>query len=113
MFILGRTGNTYARLSFGVGPGGQMPVPVGVDWLGWPCLLEEQGSTLAGLAQAWAQEYAANVTIPPAGLWPAPLAEAVEPTDGENDRAGRLWSPDGHVTDPWLEEELDAWQFPW
>ena len=41
MFILGRTGNTYARLSFSTGPGGQILVPVGVDWLHLPRWLEE------------------------------------------------------------------------
>ena len=113
MFILGRTGNTYARLSFGAGPGGQLPVAVGVDWLGWPRWLEEHGGALAGLAQAWAQEYAANVTMPPTGLWPAPLAETVETGEGPTDHPGRLWTPDGPVTEHWPEEELDAWQFPW
>ena len=32
MFILSRTGKTYARLRFRAGPGGQLLVPVGVRW---------------------------------------------------------------------------------
>ena len=32
MFILARTGQTYARLRFGVGPGGDMEIPVEVDY---------------------------------------------------------------------------------
>ena len=32
MFILARGGQTYARLRFGVGPGGQMLIPVEVDY---------------------------------------------------------------------------------
>jgi hypothetical protein len=36
MGILGRTGRTYARLRFHVGPGGEMEVPVRVVWSLWP-----------------------------------------------------------------------------
>lgn len=32
MFILARTGHTYARLRFGVGPGGEVAIPVEVDY---------------------------------------------------------------------------------
>jgi len=33
MFVLGRTGKTYARLRFNVGPGGQLAIPVEVDYV--------------------------------------------------------------------------------
>jgi len=51
MFVLGRTGETYARLRFNVGPGGQVLIPVQVDY-----------SSSAEQALAWSGEYAANVT---------------------------------------------------
>src|SRR4051794_26360119 len=35
MAILGRTGNTYARLRFNAGPGGSLTLPVHVDWTDW------------------------------------------------------------------------------
>ena len=43
MFIIGRTGRTYARLTFNAGPGGSILLPVSVDWAAWPdVMLEEQ-----------------------------------------------------------------------
>lgn len=36
MFIIGRTGLTYARLSFAAGPGADVLLPVSVDWSAWP-----------------------------------------------------------------------------
>jgi len=53
MFILAVGGETYARLQYGVGPGGSLEVAVGIDWdrrfpaADWP---------------AWEAEYAACVT---------------------------------------------------
>src|SRR5262249_46594867 len=35
MFILSRTGETYARLRFNAGPGGALCIPVAVDWESW------------------------------------------------------------------------------
>lgn len=54
MFILARGGRTYARLRFGVGPGGQMELPVDVDF--------EQPFPAADPA-AWQQEYQQSVVV--------------------------------------------------
>ena len=54
MFILGRTGQTYARLRFGAGPGGQIRIPVDVDFAA-----EFGGSDHA----AWRDEYERNIHI--------------------------------------------------
>jgi hypothetical protein len=52
MFVLGRTGKTYARLRFNVGPGGHGEIPVEVDW----------SRPFVGTDHAaWLAEYEANV----------------------------------------------------
>jgi hypothetical protein len=52
MFILAQGGETYARLRFGVGPGGSLVIPVEVDFT----------RGFAGSDhEAWAEEYCANV----------------------------------------------------
>jgi hypothetical protein len=61
MFILARDGSTYARLRFGVGPGGEMVVPVEIDW---------QQPFAGSDHEAWEAEYQANIEIeqPPASI---------------------------------------------
>ena len=56
MFILASGGQTYSRLSFHVGPGGSLELPVEVDF-----------SQAFGAAdhEAWAKEYEANVWAEP------------------------------------------------
>src|SRR5205085_12439504 len=61
MFILGRTGQTYARLSFSAGPGGQFLLPVKVDWAAWPNVTSKDGQAPW---QQWQEEYEANVQCP-------------------------------------------------
>jgi proteasome lid subunit RPN8/RPN11 len=63
MFILGRTGATYARLIFTAGPGGTLLLPVVVDWSAWPDWLARQAGGLDRQVQAWQEEYHANVQI--------------------------------------------------
>ena len=53
MFILARGGQTYARLRFNIGPGGEMMIPVRVDYS-----RPFAASELAG----WRQEYAENLS---------------------------------------------------
>ncbi len=52
MFILAKSGKTYARLRFNTGPGGHMQIPVEVDY---------QQPFAASDHEAWKQEYTANV----------------------------------------------------
>lgn len=63
MFILGRTGQTYARLVFSAGPGGTLLLPVAVDWSAWPRWLAEHPGELDRQMQRWQEEYQANVQI--------------------------------------------------
>jgi hypothetical protein len=53
MFIVGQDSSTYARLSFNVGPGGQVLIPTAVDYS------EEFGPTDY---ETWEAEYTAKVT---------------------------------------------------
>jgi proteasome lid subunit RPN8/RPN11 len=61
MFILGRTSRTYARLTFGAGPGGSMLIPVLVDWSRWPIDLAQLQQPLAAQVKSWRDEYETNV----------------------------------------------------
>lgn len=65
MFILARNGQTYARLSFAAGPGGQFVMPTAVDWSAWPDSLHLQPGVLEALQAQWEEEYAANVIALP------------------------------------------------
>lgn len=73
MFILARFGRSYARLRFHVGPGGDVKVPVGVDYV---------RSFSASDHAAWDAEYAACVQV--AELPPSPR-EPVAPIDPWDD----------------------------
>ena len=61
MFILSRSRQTYCRLAFSAGPGGQVPLEVGVDWKGWPQAAMQQAIEFSQRVQGWASEYAQNV----------------------------------------------------
>ena len=61
MFILGRTGKTYARLAFTAGPGAQLELAAAVDWSKWPACLVDQRSPQGAEAEHWQQEYVANI----------------------------------------------------
>lgn len=54
MFILARTGQTYARLRFNAGPGGSLRIPVEVDY-GRPFRAADHA--------AWEAEYRTNVRV--------------------------------------------------
>lgn len=56
MAIMSRTANTYARIQFGVGPGGSWEIPVVVDWQAWPSV-----SSLDSHLVQWRQEYEQHV----------------------------------------------------
>jgi hypothetical protein len=66
MFILARGGQSYARLRFNVGPGGEVVVPVEVDY---------SRAFAASDSANWLEEYLANVELPP------PPPPKTEPTD--------------------------------
>ena len=72
MFILGRTGRTYARLTFRAGPGGDLLLPTRVDWSTWPCWLDGTPGTLDEHFARWRDEYVAHVQALPTSLRPLP-----------------------------------------
>jgi hypothetical protein len=61
MFIIGRTGQTYARLAFSAGPAASVLLPVSVDWASWPTVMLERIEELRGFLADWIAEYAANI----------------------------------------------------
>ena len=71
MFILGRTGRTYARLAFPAGPGGRVQLQAAVDWASWPRYLVAESTSMSPLIEAWQHEYASHVQVAPA---PTPIA---------------------------------------
>ena len=94
MFILARGGQSYARLRFNVGPGGEMEIPVTVDY-SRPFPASEH--------EAWWEEYLANVR-----------PEVLDPGQVENmphlSPAG-LFEPFG-ADDDWLQGWPDLFEEP-
>lgn len=96
MFILARGGATYARLRFRVGPGGQMRIPVDVDF--------SREFTASDLA-AWNREYQENVRMPLPELpfdKTDPLADARFDSRLWDEMDERDWSA---LDDPYLLRE--------
>jgi len=88
MFILAKGGESYARLRFNVGPGGEMEIPVEVAY----------DQAFSGTSHGnWQQEYDDNVTIIPTGV----AAITNEPAES---LFGNEWEPE--EIDPW-DEWLD------
>jgi proteasome lid subunit RPN8/RPN11 len=61
MVILDRAGHIYARLSFHVGPGGDLLLPVSVAWPDWPSVVNDPAFSMPILFSAWQNELAANI----------------------------------------------------
>jgi hypothetical protein len=93
MFIVSRTGQTYARLAFSPGPGGQLLLPVAVHWAAWPDALTQTGSLDACIEQ-WRQEFAANIQPLPRSVHPPALVP-----DSPLHREEDWWD-----REPWCEE---------
>jgi proteasome lid subunit RPN8/RPN11 len=85
MFILSRTSATYARLSFHVGPGATVNLPVAVDWTAWPEFLEGKSYSLDKLTVDWEAEFRANIhptpftpSAPSTSSGPSPTSPSAE-----------------------------------
>jgi proteasome lid subunit RPN8/RPN11 len=63
MCILARGGASYARLRFSAGPGGELLIPVRVDWSAWPQVLMQHGPALPEVIAGWEREYHENVQV--------------------------------------------------
>ena len=94
MFIISRTGATYARLSLHVGPGMSSDLPVSVDWAAWPDILAEPSFWMDQLTADWHAEFHANINSLPEAM---PLVAAAS---------------DGSVTNgsPW-ESFAETWDW--
>ena len=101
MFILDRAGHAYARLSFHVGPGGELLLPVSVAWPDWPGVVNDPAFSMPNQFSAWQQELAANVQPVLENLKlfaPAPRGPVVD--------LGSPWEPFGESWD-WTDLELE------
>lgn len=94
MFILGRTGRTYARLALSAGPAASLLLPVQVDWSSWPLAATGAGS-MELKVQEWKDEYAANIQPRPDPF----MAMTQVPTD-------RRFFDEAWDHHPWLREMM-------
>jgi proteasome lid subunit RPN8/RPN11 len=98
MFIVSRTGNAYARLSFHVGPGATTQLPVTVDWSAWPASIAAPESSLVNLHATWQAEFDANI-------YPLPeFLAAFSPSLIDAMEIGSPWEP---FADTWEWTDLD------
>jgi hypothetical protein len=94
MFIVARGGRTSARLRFHVGPGGEVEIPVRVDYT------RPFGGSQHEL---WQEEYLANVQ-PAAPVLPS-RPSVLEHTAGEL-RRDSFWDDEGWLPD-WPQDLVD------
>lgn len=97
MFILARTGRTYARLRFNAGPGGSVQLPVDIDW-NHPFTGSDH--------EAWQAEYDANVHTPPR---PALLGASAGGVLDDWDELGMTGLGIDVQHHPASDYELNAW----
>jgi len=99
MAILGRTGNTFARLTFNSGPGGSLNLPVQVDWSDWPATAH----LLAEQVTLWGQQYVERVESTSWG-WPDELTRQGDPSV-----AFLLGDPDDPFWNPSFSGDVHAY----
>jgi len=63
LFILSRTGRTYARLQFLAGPKTRTILPARVDWAAWSQLLADPCAAAVNPQQDWMKQYLKNVRV--------------------------------------------------
>jgi proteasome lid subunit RPN8/RPN11 len=111
MFILARSGHTYARLAFAAGPKAQMEIPVTVDWSAWPACLGKDKPSLDMLFAQWRQEYEAHVQpLPPPPRRPAAMAFPSDVVDVAWGCEERLFLPCDPL-DPLIDPETLLYEF--
>jgi hypothetical protein len=86
MIIVARGAATYCRLRFNIGPGGEVLLPLDVDWERFPGDLLDHEGKLDDLLSDWMDEYGANVHQRPLYL---DLPEVAGPHSKENSAATR------------------------
>ena len=88
MFILSRTGETFARLELHVGPGASVQVPIAVDWAAWSAVVNDPTFSLAIRFAEWQKEFAGNIQAMPEPLSVFPLLPFEPSTE-----IGSPWEP--------------------
>jgi hypothetical protein len=97
MFILAQQGQTYARLRFNVGPGGEIEIPVEVDYS-----RPFSGSDL----DAWEQEYLANVC-------PEAVCQTCVAGARQMDGDGVFGAEPSELNDPFFVGDEPGWFGHW
>jgi hypothetical protein len=105
MFIVNRSAQTYARLSFSAGPGGQVLLPTAVHWTDLPKLLAR--TSLDDHLEQWRKEYATNVVEQVQAM----LAGPQEPGQEWWDRDPWSGELDGTVYEPTYSGADDEFPF--
>lgn len=110
MFIIARSGETYARMQFAAGPGAAMMLPVVVDWPMWQQDVVDRAAQLEDLLEGWMDEYGQNI---------CPISEPFDTLDNPV----RVPISGGHVpansripvraTVPADREMIPAWDGEW
>lgn len=116
LFILSRTGQTHARLSFSAGPGGQLLLPVQVDWQAWPMRIVSQPEALASCLEQWRREYSDHIQVRPESFLPIRRMPAREQRRDANGRDLERWWQEweeqlGPLTEEMANDEF-IYQFP-
>jgi hypothetical protein len=114
MFIIGRTGQTYARLAFPAGatrPGVAVLLPVSVDWERWPECVAQRDTPMSALCDAWMGEYLTNIHAEPI----RPAANPAMESSATRSRGDAYHGFDRFADEhDWLaqaqaEDEIEAW----
>jgi hypothetical protein len=115
MFILGRTGQTYARLAFSAGPGGQVLIPTVVDWTRWPACVEDLAVPSNTYFGQWRQEYDAHVHRQVSAVDPSPIKRCVGPVPEHGVRDGALTQAelDAELLELLEEDDFDGPYATW
>jgi hypothetical protein len=107
MFILARSGQTYARLKFAAGPGAAILLPVEMDWAAWPQAVIDHGARAEAVLEAWMDEYGQNVR-------PEDEPTLFGATPGQSGyEVSRSSGPVSRLTVPADRELLPAWDGEW
>ena len=103
MFILGRTANTFARLSFQVGPGAAVQIPTAVDWSAWAELVADPTFSITKCFDQWQREFTTNI-VP----IDQPLVLPMLPLDASNQETRPL-QPTAEAWE-WNDLDQELWE---
>lgn len=108
MIIVARGGATYCRLRFNIGPGGEVLLPLEIDWERFPSDLLDHEGKLDELITGWMDEYGTNVHQRPLPLDLPDEGDTQGKRDGVDGRVLLDGLDDLHELDV-LEDDYVAW----